>query len=153
MLLLTWKPACNSAFTEKSADPPRWMVRRVEGAMLRTALPGAWASKQGQGAARSNRSAGMGRVEQLNDGILEFLFPLGDADMNRRNLPIPVNQQRGGQRVQPAVGSADVVVAEQDAIVHFHVLDVGFDGGPSILIHGDANHGKALILELPFEIH
>src|ERR1700678_4126332 len=131
MLLLTWKPGCSAAFSEKSAVPPRWMVRRVEGAIFRTALPGAWACKQGQGAARSNRSVGARRVEQLNDGILEFLFPHGDADMHRRNLALPVNQQRGRQRVQPAVRRTDVVVAEQDAIVHLHILDVGLDGVPT----------------------
>src|ERR1700733_10458488 len=153
MLLLTWKPGCNSALSAKSAVPPRWMVTRVEGATLSTALPGAWARKQGQGAARSNRSAGARRIEQLNDGIFEILFPHGDSDVNRCNLPLPVDQQRSGQRVQPAVRGADLVVAQQDAIVHLHVLDVGLDGGPAVFIHGYPHHGEAFIFELPLEIH
>src|ERR1700722_2220156 len=110
MLLFTWKPGCNSAFSVKSAVAPRWMVRRAEGARLRTALPGPWACKQGQAVPRSNRSAVVRRVEQLNDGILEFLFPHGYAHMHRRDLPVPVDQQGSGQRIQPAIGSADVVV-------------------------------------------
>src|SRR5579863_5838419 len=153
MLLLTWKPGCNSAFTEKSAVPPRWMVRRVAGAMLRTALPGAWACKQGQGAASRSSSVGARRLEQVNNRILEFLFPHGDGHVNRRDLPLPVNEQRGWQRVQPAVRGADIVVAQQDAVIHLHVLGVGFDGGPSVFIHGYPYHREALIFELPFEIH
>src|ERR1700677_3882213 len=103
------------------------MVSRVEGTMLRTALPGDWASKQGQGATRSS-SPVVRRVEQLNNGILEFLFPHGDADMNRCNLPLPVDQQRGWERVQSAVRGTDVVVAEEHPIVHLHLLHIGFDG-------------------------
>src|SRR5580658_2709 len=153
MLLFTWKPACNSAFREKSAVPPRWMVSRVEGAMLRTVLPGVWACKHSQGAARSGRSANTGRVEQLNDGILEFLFPHGHALVYRGDVAFPVDQQRGGQRVQPAVGSADFVVAKKDAVVHLAIPYVGLDGGPTVFVHGHAEHGEALILELGFELH
>src|SRR5580698_652348 len=152
MLLLTWKPACNSAFKEKSAVPLRWMVRRVEGAMLRTALPGAWASKQCQGAAKTNRSAGARRVEQLNDSIFEFLFPLRHTELNQCNFALPVDQQRGGQRVKPAVRGTDIIVAEKDTVVHLAILDVGLNNGPTIFVHGDAEHGKTLVLELPFEI-
>src|SRR5580698_3583018 len=110
MLLFTWKPGCNSAFRVKSAVSPRWMVRRADGARLRTALPGDWACKQGQAAARSNRGTLARRVEQLNDGILEFLFPHGDAHVHRRDFSVSVDQQRSRQRIQPAIGSADVVV-------------------------------------------
>src|ERR1700678_2225730 len=106
MLLLTWNPCCSSAFTAKLAVPPRWIVRRVAGTTVST-LPGAWACKQSQGAASSKRSADVRRVEQLNDGIFEILFPHVDPDMHQRNLTLPVNQQRNRQRVQPAVCRAD----------------------------------------------
>src|SRR5271170_4172057 len=135
MLLLTWKPACSSAFREKSAVAPRWMVRRVEGAMLRTTLPGAWACKQSQGAASSTRSANAGRAEQLNDGILEFLFSHGQAFVYGSDVALPVDQQRGRQRVQPAVGSADFIVAQKDAVVHLAIPDVRIDGGPTVFVH------------------
>ena len=58
----------------------------------------------------------------------------------------PVDQKRARQRVQATVQLAEHLRSQQDAVVHLAFLNVRLDDAPAILVHGNANHRKTLVL-------
>jgi len=72
--------------------------------------------------------------------------------MNGRDLSLAIEQQRGRQRIQPPIEVSGFRIAQNDAIVDLHVLDVRLHHVPTILVHGNAQHGEAPILKLLFNL-
>ena len=66
---------------------------------------------------------------------------------------VPVDQKGGRESLDAAEHVGGGVVAHHDAIVDSHVVDERLDGVPSIVVHGDAQHGETLVFVFALEIH
>src|ERR1700687_2735405 len=149
-LLLAWKPGCNCALSFKSALEPRLMLSFSGGATLSTELP--CAINEGDVAAtRSDRSSPR-RVEQLSDGIFEFVFPR-EPDVDRGDFPLAVDYEGGRQGLDAPVNLPHLVVSKQNTIVDLVLLDVRLHHVPAIFVHRNAQHRKAAIFQLLLEFH
>src|SRR5258708_19302132 len=98
------------------------MLSRSGAGKVRTVL--LCANKEGENAASRVAKIGARRVEQTNDVILEILFAPVEPNVNRGDLSLAVDQKRGRERVDPAVNSSHLLVAQQNSIVDFHFLSI-----------------------------
>src|SRR5580704_3157084 len=108
-LLLTWKPGCSCALSLISAVAPRLTVNFSGGAMLSTELP--WAVKECEVAAHRSKRGSPRRVQQLVDGIFEFIFP-GEPNVDRSDLSPAVDYERGRQGLDAPVNLAHLIVSK-----------------------------------------
>ena len=58
----------------------------------------------------------------------------------------PVDQKRARQRIQATIQLAEHLRSQQDAIIDLAFLNVWLHDAPAILVHGDANNRKTLVL-------
>src|SRR5467141_845388 len=127
------------------------MLSRSGAGRLRTVLP--CARKEGESAVSRIAKIGARRIEHAYDVILEILFAPVETNMHRGDLSLAVDQKRSRQRVDSAINISHLLIAHQNAIVDFHLLEIRLHRTPTVLIHGDTNYGETAVLELLLEFH
>ena len=72
--------------------------------------------------------------------------------MNGGDAPLPIDDERGGERIDPAVKVRHLVVAQQDAVIDAGFGDEGLYGLPAVLIHRYPQDRKPLPFVLALEL-
>ena len=73
--------------------------------------------------------------------------------MDRGDLSVPVDEERGRQRIHAAVKLGRFAVADHHAVVHAQLRKKRLHGFPAIIVHGDAQHRESLVLVSALEVH
>lgn len=73
--------------------------------------------------------------------------------MHGGDAAFPVDEERGRHGFNAAVEIGNLVVAEQNPIIHFAGLDVRLHGVPALVIHGYSDHRESTIAVGLVELH
>ena len=73
--------------------------------------------------------------------------------MDRGDFSVPVDQERGRQRVNAAVKLRGGIVADDHAIIHAQFGEEWLDDIPPFIVHRNADHRKTAILVLALHLH
>src|SRR5690349_4262459 len=86
-------------------------------------------------------------VQELQNLIL--IITLTDQSLVAcSHSSVTIDDKRCRQRFDSTVEVADTIVSKGHAVIDFLLFEVRLHGIPAILIHGDAEHGKAAVLIL-----
>src|SRR5579875_2420863 len=107
------------------------------------------ASKQG----RHSRASGSirGSLQELFNPIFKFP-PVRQPNVDGGDFTLAVDEEGGGQRVNPAIKLGRLVIADQHAVVHFLTSGERLHHFPSLIVHGDSQNHQPPLLVLPLKL-
>jgi len=89
--------------------------------------------------------AGLILVEKIANVI--FIAALADqADVHGGNSSPAVDDEGGGKIFDTAILSREIFIGDHHAVIDFALFEVGFDGIPTVIVEGGAEHHEVAIL-------
>ena len=71
--------------------------------------------------------------------------------MNGCNFALAINQEGCWKGIDSAVELRCLIIADQNAVIHFETGEKGLDDFPAFIVHGDADYGEPFSLMLPLK--